>query len=268
MGAISGWQHGRAVAKSRNMDITAPFFGSFTPADLAAVTWLILAWLAAGWITEHPPKRHPSVSVLMKGYRREWMRHFVTREPRIFDANILTSLREGTAFFASACMIAIGGGLALIGNTDQLAGVARQFDLEHAPALKWEIKIVLVLFFVANALLRFIWSHRLFGYCAILMASVPNDARDPRALPAAMQAAEINITAARSFNSGLRCVYFALAGVGWLAGPLALFVTTGYVIFISWRREFASHSRRVILESIPGQAGMGPGQDQSQHPGQ
>ena len=46
MGAISGWQHGRAVAKSRNMDITAPFFGSFTPADLAAVTWLILAWLA------------------------------------------------------------------------------------------------------------------------------------------------------------------------------------------------------------------------------
>lgn len=114
-------------------------------------------------------------------------------------------------------MIAIGGGLALIGNTDQLAGVARQFELEHVPALKWEIKIVLVLFFVANALLRFIWAHRLFGYCAILMASVPNDPNDRRALPSALQAAEINITAARSFNSGLRCVYSHSRGGG-LAG--------------------------------------------------
>ena len=167
---------------------------------------------------------------------------------------------------ASACMIAIGGGLALIGNTDQLAGVARQFDLEHVPALKWEIKIVLVLFFVANALLRFIWSHRLFGYCAILMASVPNDPNDPRAIPSAMQAAEINITAARSFNSGLRCVYFALAAVGWLAGPTALFLTTGYVIFITIRREFASHSRRAIMQHVPADPALIPGDAQGQQP--
>ena len=125
---------------------------------------------------------------------------------------------------------------------------------------------MLVLFFVANALLRFIWSHRLFGYCAILMASVPNDPNDPRAIPSAMQAAEINITAARSFNSGLRCVYFALAAVGWLAGPAVLFVTTGYVIFITLRREFASHSRRAIMQHVPTDAGLIPGDGQSQNP--
>ena len=249
------------------MDMNAPLPGPFTLADLLTVGWLFVAWLGIGWITEHPPRNHPSVSEVMKAYRREWMRHFVTRDPRIFDANILTSLREGTAFFASACMIAIGGGLALIGNTDQLAGVARQFDMEHVPALKWEIKIVLVLFFVANALLRFIWSHRLFGYCAILMASVPNDPSDPRALPSAMQAAEINITAARSYNSGLRCVYFALAAVGWLAGPVALFVTTGYVIFITVRREFASHSRRAIMQHVPVEPGLIPGDGQRQQTG-
>lgn len=248
------------------MDISASLPGPFTLADLAAIAWLFLAWLGIGWITEHPPKDRPSVSVLMKDYRREWMRHFVTRDPRIFDGNILTTLREGTAFFASACLIAVGGGLALIGKTDQLAGVARQFDLGHVPALKWEIKIVVVLFFVANALLRFVWSHRLFGYCAIMMASVPDDPEDPRALPSAMQAAEINITAARSFNSGLRCVYFALGALGWLAGPLGLFLATSYVLFISWRREFASHSRRVILHSAPGLAGLIPGEGQGQHP--
>ncbi len=52
----------------------------------------------------------------MKEYRRDWMRQFVTRQPRIFDATMIDSLRQGTAFFASACMIAIGGGVALIGN--------------------------------------------------------------------------------------------------------------------------------------------------------
>lgn len=248
------------------MQIPLPPAGPFTPADLAALAWLFLTWLGIGWITEHPPRQHPSVSVLMKDYRREWMRHFVTRDPRIFDGNILTTLREGTAFFASACLIAVGGGLALIGKTDQLAGVARQFDLGHVPALKWEIKIVVVLFFVANALLRFVWAHRLFGYCAVMMAAVPNDPRDPRAMPAAMQAAEINITAARSFNSGLRCVYFALGALGWLAGPLGLFLATLYVLVISWRREFASHSRGVILHAHPGGPGLPPGQPQGEHP--
>lgn len=219
----------------------------FTPADLAAVIWLFSIWYGIGWLTEHPPKKYPSTSILMREYRRDWMRQLVTRQPRIFDGNILSTLREGTTFFASACMIAIGSGLALIGNTDQIADVAQQFDMGHIPAVKWEIKIVLVLLFVANALLRFIWSHRLFGYCAIMMAAVPNDTSSPEAIPRALQAAEINITAAKSFNSGLRCVYFALAALGWLAGPLWLFLTTCGVLAMMIRREWASGSRRVIL---------------------
>lgn len=225
--------------------------GPFTAADISAVIWLFASWYLVGWFTEHPPRRYPSVSVLMRDYRREWMTQLITRSPRIFDANILATLREGTAFFASACLIAIGGGLALIGNTDQLAGVARQFDMDHVPALKWEIKIVVALFFVANALLRFIWSHRLFGYCAILMAAVPNETEDPRALARAMQAAEINISAAKSFNAGLRCVYFALGALGWLAGPGWLFLATTAVLAMTIRREFASGSRQVIMERLP-----------------
>ncbi|HRK32541.1 MAG TPA: hypothetical protein PLD59_15870, partial [Tepidisphaeraceae bacterium] len=43
--------------------------------------------LGIGWFTERPPAGRPSVSVLMTRYRREWMRHFVERDPRIFDEN-------------------------------------------------------------------------------------------------------------------------------------------------------------------------------------
>ncbi|RNF33846.1 DUF599 domain-containing protein [Paracoccus methylarcula] len=228
-----------------------PFATELTPLDMAAVMLLFLAWLGIGWITENPPPGKPSVSVLMKRYRREWMQHFVTRDPRIFDGNILASLREGTAFFASACMIAIGGALALIGNTDRLRGIAREFELEHGTALLWELKLLVPMFFVVNAFLKFVWSHRLFGYCAIMMAAVPNETDHPMARDRASQAAELNITAARSFNAGLRSVYFALAGLAWLAGAWALLLAAVVVLLVTWRREFASNSRRVIMRSLP-----------------
>lgn len=223
---------------------------TLTPLDLLALVLLTVAWFGVTRAIEHPPARRPSVSVLMKTYRRDWMRQFVHRDPRIFDGNILSSLREGTSFFASACMIAIGGGLALIGNTDPLAGIARDLEAAEIPALLWKLKILLVLLFVANAFLKFVWAHRLFGYCAIMMAAVPNDPAQPEALPRALAAAQVNIQAARNFNIGLRAVYFALGALGWLAGPFGLIAGTVVVTGMTLRREFASGSRQAILEDL------------------
>lgn len=220
--------------------------GPFTTADAVALVVLMACFWASGWISEHPPRRFPSVSVLMERFRRDWMVEFVTRQPRIFDATILDSLRQGTAFFASASMIAIGGGVALIGNTQRLETLASDLSLQ-AVAVLLEVKIILIIAFLANALLKFIWSHRLFGYCSILIAAVPNDITDPTALPRAAQAGEINITAARSFNRGLRSIYFALAALGWLLGPIMLVVTALAATGVLLRREFWSHSRQVML---------------------
>ncbi|MFN3294249.1 MAG: DUF599 domain-containing protein, partial [Gemmobacter sp.] len=193
----------------------------FTPADAAALVFLLAGWLGFGWLVEHPPAGRPSVAVLMAGMRRDWMHAFVTRQPRIFDATVLDSLRQSTAFFASATMIALGGGVALMGDAERLAGFAADFTLQTSRTVL-EIKLLVVLLLVANAFLKFVWANRLFGYCAILMASVPNDPEDPACYPRAAQAAEINITAARSFNRGLNSVYFAIAALAWLAGALAL----------------------------------------------
>ena len=218
--------------------------------DLTAFAGLVLAWVIAGWVIEHPPAQRTSVSVLMNDYRRDWMRQFVTRDPRIFDATVIDSLRQGTAFFASTCMIALGGGIALIGNADILKGLAAQLSLD-AGAIAIELKIIVVLAFLANALLKFVWAHRLFGYCSIMMAAVPNDLDDPHVYHRAAQAAEVNITAARSFNRGLRAIYFALGALVWLAGPWALIAATVVTTGILSRREFASVSREVMLQRAP-----------------
>lgn len=228
----------------------ALFPGPFALPDLAALGLTLSLWLGLGWLIENPPAWRVSVSKLMERYRHDWMAEFVTRQPRIFDATMIDSLRQGTAFFASASMIAIGGGIALIGNPAMLAALTRDLTLASDTA-GLQLRVALVVAFLANALLKFIWAHRLFGYCSILMAAVPNDPNHPEAHHRATQAADINITGAKSFNRGLRSIYFALGALGWLLGPWGLTVGALVISAILIRRDFGSTSRQVMLRRLP-----------------
>ena len=226
-----------------------PDLSMFSALDLVAAGILVFTWATVSLLIENAPAKFRSTSQIMAEFRREWMRQFVTRQPRIFDSQIVSSLRQGTAFFASASMISIGGALALLGNADRLRGVAQDLTLGADPVLVWEVKIFFMLLFAVNAFLKFVWSHRLFGYCSVLMAAVPNEPDDPQAYVRAGQAAEINITAARGYNRGLRSVYFGIASVAWLLGAVPLLIATVFTLGVILRREFASESRAVLLSS-------------------
>ncbi|WP_299845460.1 DUF599 domain-containing protein [uncultured Roseovarius sp.] len=228
------------------MDLTERL-SHFTTLDITALALLVIGSIVIGYIIENDFKNMKSVTTLMADYRREWMVHMVTREPRVFDAQILSMIRQATSFFASAAMIAIGGCLALLGNTDQLMGIAQDLTLESDPSIVWELKVLVILSFLANAFFKFVWSNRLFGYCAVLMGAVPNDPSDPKAPIRAQKAGEINITASRSFNRGLRSVYFALAACAWLLGAGALIAATAMTCLVLFRREFASRSKEILL---------------------
>lgn len=217
------------------------------PLDVAAAVFLVLAWSSLGWLIEHPPKSRPSVTVLMSEKRRDWMRVFVDRDPRMFDSQILASLRQGTSFFASTCIFAIGGVLALAQNTDPLVGVAQEVSAAMTSVLAIQMKLAFVAVLLTNAFLKFVWSNRVFGYCAVLMAAVPNDPTHPMAHIRAGQAGELNIRAAVNFNRGLRSMYFALGALAWLLGAVALFIATLVVIWVVWSREFASIPRTILL---------------------
>jgi uncharacterized membrane protein len=85
------------------------------------------------------------------------------------------------------------------------------------------------------------------------MGAVPQDPNDPQALPRAMKAGEINVQAGRSYNRGLRAVYFGIAASAWLAGAWALILATLFTMGVVMRREFASQSRAVLLGDLPTQ---------------
>jgi uncharacterized membrane protein len=218
-----------------------------SPLDLIAVGGLVLCWAVVGYLIERPNGRRPSVTILMSEYRREWMREFVTRDVRIFDSQIVGSLRQGTAFFASTCLLAIGGVLALIGNVAPLEGVAEGLTQVQRPELVWQVKLMLVALFLTHGFLKFVWANRIFGYCSVMMAAVPTDPANPKSAPRAAMAAELNIRAAWNFNRGLRSMYFALGALAWLLGAVPLMVATGIVVWSVWSREFASSARKIVL---------------------
>ncbi|MCV6587397.1 MAG: DUF599 domain-containing protein [Marinibacterium sp.] len=222
---------------------------TFSLPDYLAVGLLFAAWGVLGWRIEHPPRSAPSTAVLMSENLRLWMQEMARRENRIFDAQVVASLRQGTAFFGSATMLAIGGALALLGNTDQLSKLSGNLQLGEIPDVVWETKLLLVVIFLVNSFLKYVWSHRLFGYCSILMGTVPDRSENGLSALRAEQAATLGINAVRGFNRGLRATYFAMAATAWLIGPLALVLATAVTVAVLWRREFASGSRATLLQS-------------------
>lgn len=226
-------------------------FAVLMPWDIYVVGFGLLTALIMGYLIENPPTRRPSVTSLMSFYRRAWMLTFVDRNPRIFDAQILASLRQSTAFFGSTSLISIGGLLAMMGSPDRLVELTHALtQSEEATSLKLQIKLAFAALFLVYAFLKFVWSSRLFGYCAVLMAAVPNDPNHPQAIPRAIMAGEINIRAALSFNRGLRAMYFALASLAWLAGAPVLLAAFLVTLWMLWSREFSSRASALLKAGV------------------
>ena len=230
--------------------MTEPFailLATLSMVDFAALGVLALAWGGMGWITEHPPGGRHSVTTLMAEVRRAWMREFVRRDNRIFDSQIIASLRQGTAFFASTSILAVGGVLALIGNVQPLTGLAAEIGQER-PALLWQIRLLPAALLLTYAFLKFVWANRVFGYASVTMGAVPSDPDDPRSMRRAMQAAELIIRAALNFSRGLRSMYFALASLAWLMGPVLLIVAALLVAGFLASREFISVPHEILRD--------------------
>jgi len=105
--------------------------------DILAVGFFIIEWLVYAVTLEQSVYGRNSLSARMNVYREIWVRRMLDREARMVDMQIMASLQNGTAFFASTSLIAIGGGLALLRATDDALVVLSKLpvDLSPSPAL-------------------------------------------------------------------------------------------------------------------------------------
>lgn len=222
----------------------------FTPLDLVALAYFVGAWIVYAIMIEKTPAGRRGLNSLMHRYREVWMRQMLGREMRMVDMQIMAALQNGTAFFASTSLIAIGGALTLLRTTDEMLSVLAMLPFSTTSSrVQWEAKAIGVAIILVYAFFKFAWSYRLFNYVAIMLGATPyaSEKDTPEAQAHALRTARLFETAGRHFNRGQRAFFLALGFLGWFVGPWVLIATTTAVIIVMGRRQLASDSRKAVL---------------------
>jgi uncharacterized membrane protein len=218
--------------------------------DLAAASWFLATWFGFNFLVDISPLRKKTLSSAMDDFRRGWMISMSRRDVRIMDTSIMAGLQQGTAFFASASLIAIGGGFALLDATERILQVAGDLYIPVADSRAlWEIKVLGLMLIFAYGFFKFGWAYRLFNYSSIVMGAVPEKGSAPEEeiRKMAAQAGDLNVLAGRHFNRGQRALFFSIGFLGWFAGPYVFAATTLAVFLVLIRRQFASRARSAVL---------------------
>jgi uncharacterized membrane protein len=219
--------------------------------DLIALGFFIVAWGTYAFVIEWTAHGRTGLNARVYAYNETWMRRMQAREQRMVDMQIMTALQNGTAFFASTTLIAIGGALTLLRSTDEILSVMSTIPFaDQAGRLTWELKTIGLTVILIYAFFKFAWAYRLYNYVAILLGAMPlaADKDTPAAEAHVQRTARLFTVAGRHFNRGQRAFFFALGYLGWFVGPLVLTATTAAIVIVMWRRQFASDSLQAMRD--------------------
>lgn len=216
--------------------------------DLAAILVFIGAWYAYHYLVEASHHHQRSLNAIMNTHRMRWMMQMVRRDNRILDGNIMSSLQNGTAFFATSTLFALGATLAMLRSSNEVLIIFSDLPFAEQPTRAvWDIKIIGLACILVYAFFKFSWAYRLFNYSAVLIGAAPGrDAGEERINAAAKRAAGMNIVAGRHFNRGQRAFFFALAYLGWFLSPWFFMGTTCAALYAMYRRQFASDALHAV----------------------
>ena len=221
----------------------------FTTLDLIALGWFVAAWAGYAVLVEYVPQKRLSLNATMNSYREMWMRRMLNREMRMVDMQVMAALQNGTAFFASTSLLAIGGALTVLRSTDEVLNVVATLPVGiQTSRMLWEMKSIGLAVIFVYAFFKFAWSYRLFNYVSILLGAMPleRDKDTPEAETHVKRTAALFAAAGRHFNNGQRAFFFALGYLGWFVSPYVFLVTTAAVVLVMWFRQFASDARRAM----------------------
>jgi uncharacterized membrane protein len=227
-----------------------------TYADYAALGFFALLWGAFNWLTGNERRfQRLSVTRGIARYRHAWIMNSLNRDLKMIDTQIMAGLQNGTAFFASTSIFALGGCFALLGATDQVQAIFSDLpSIFHTSRIAFELKVGGLAAIFAYSFFKFGWSYRLFNYCTIMFGALPMQQQtmmDPEgARKAAEQVVAMNIIAAKNFNAGLRAIFLSIGYLGWFVNAYVFVAMTMFVFFVLIRRQFYSEARTAIMSGL------------------
>jgi uncharacterized membrane protein len=224
--------------------------------DYIGIAFFLLSWAAFTWVTSGDRTfNRVSLTRLMAIHRANWIRTSLTRDLKMIDTAIMAGLQNGTAFFGSASLIALGSSFAALGATDQAQALFADLPaIFHSSRTGFELKVGGLAAIFAYSFFKFGWSYRLFNYCSILFGGLPMYTETQKDIHAANLAAErviaMNVIAAKHFNAGLRALFLSIGYLGWFVNAYAFMAMTVFVLFVLLRRQFFSEAREALLKGL------------------
>jgi len=228
-----------------------------TTADYIALAFFIFIWMGYSWLLRGQTFfGRTSLTHAMVERRREWIYNSLRRDLKMIDTQIMAGLQNGTAFFASTSIFAVGSCFALLGATEKVDAVFADLPFVfHSGHAVFEMKVGGLAALFGYAFFKFGWAYRLFNYCTILFGGIPMVHDSEKDMIAAERAAErvirMNVIAGGHFNEGLRAIFLSIGYLGWFINPYVFMGTTAIVVFVLTRRQFFSEARLAILDANP-----------------
>jgi uncharacterized membrane protein len=101
----------------------------FSLLDWITLIFFGLAWFGYEFVVDSTAVRHRSLNRTIDEERHHWMQEMALVDNRIMDSNLHASLQNGTAFFASTALLAVGAALTLLRATDDVLTILARCPL-------------------------------------------------------------------------------------------------------------------------------------------
>lgn len=219
--------------------------------DLVAVLWFLSAWIGYTLVAKRKARTVSCLSFELRRKRTDWMRQMLTRDNKMADVALISTLERNVSFFASSSMLILAGLLTAIASSDKIAQVLLQVMpwLDHTDGLL-QFKLLFLGLIYVFTFFQFTWSLRQYGFGGVLIGAAPDgkDLADAEVQLYANRAAKVIDQAAHSFNYGLRAIYFSLAALAWFINVWLFMVSTVIVLLVMKHREFHSKALKALQE--------------------
>lgn len=221
------------------------------PPDITVLHLIAIALIAAAWSgysTYLAIFGKGSLNAQLSVVRRRWMDTSMNRELRMPDAVLLGHMINSVAFFGSATLIVLAGLLGVAANLKDVHRVV--YDLPFARSTSLELfsfNLAVVGIILAVAFFLFTYALRKLIYTAAMLGGLPENPPKGARRDGLVETTAIVLTeAVKSFNSGIRGYYFAVAALVLFIGPGQSIATTLLVIILLLWRQMSTRTATAI----------------------
>lgn len=219
--------------------------------DIIAVGWFMSLWIGYTLFAKRRAKVVSCLSFELRRKRNDWMLKMLSRDNKMADVGLISTLERNVTFFASSTLLILAGLLTAMSSAEKLSVMLSNLvPWANYSESSVQLKLLLLTFIFVFAFFQFTWSLRQYGFCGVLIGAAP-DGRGMTEEEQAMYAsrtAKVLDQAGHSFNYGLRSIYFSLSALSWFIDPVLFMVSSVVVMLVMKQREFHSKVLKALQE--------------------